>query len=42
MRLGIVGMLPGNFRTFTKDQMAAIRALEFTGFGFPVATMYSM
>ena len=34
MRLGIVGMLPGNFRTFTKEQMEAIRALEFTGFGF--------
>ena len=34
MRLGIVGMLPGNFRTFTKEQMEAIRELEFTGFGF--------
>ncbi len=34
MRLGIVGMLPGDFRTFTKTQMAAIRALTFTGFGF--------
>ena len=34
MRLGIVGMLPGNFRTFTKEQMEAIRRLEFTGFGF--------
>ena len=34
MRLGIVGMLPGNFRTFTKEQMEAIRALEFTGCGF--------
>lgn len=34
MRLGIVGMLPGNFRTFTKEQMEAIRGLEFTGFGF--------
>ncbi|MEZ4679596.1 MAG: sugar phosphate isomerase/epimerase family protein [Caldilineaceae bacterium] len=34
MRLGIVGMLPGDFRTFTKDQLAAIRTLTFTGFGF--------
>ena len=34
MRLGIVGMLPGDFRTFTKEQMEAIRGLEFTGFGF--------
>ena len=34
MRLGIVGMLPGDFRTFTKEQMEAIRALQFTGFGF--------
>ena len=34
MRLGIVGMLPGNFRTFTKEQLEAIRSLEFTGFGF--------
>ena len=34
MRLGIVGMLPGDFRTFTKAQMGAIRDLEFTGFGF--------
>jgi sugar phosphate isomerase/epimerase len=34
MRLGIVGMLPGDFRTFTKTQMAALRALTFTGFGF--------
>lgn len=34
MRLGIVGMLPGDFRTFTKEHMAAIRALSFTGFGF--------
>ncbi|MCZ6676041.1 MAG: sugar phosphate isomerase/epimerase [Candidatus Poribacteria bacterium] len=34
MRLGIVGMLPGDFRTFTKEQMDAIRALQFTGFGF--------
>lgn len=34
MKLGIVGMLPGDFRTFTKAQMAEIRALSFTGFGF--------
>lgn len=34
MRLGIVGMLPGDFWTFTKEQMQAIRDLEFTGFGF--------
>jgi len=27
-------MLPGDFRTFTKAQMAEIRALSFTGFGF--------
>lgn len=34
MRLGIVGMLPGDFRTFQKEQMQAIRELGFTGFGF--------
>ena len=34
MRLGIVGMLPGDFRTFTQSQMQAIRDLEFSGFGF--------
>jgi sugar phosphate isomerase/epimerase len=34
MRLGIVGMLPGDFRTFTTSHMQAIRDLEFTGFGF--------
>lgn len=34
MRLGIVGMLPGDFRTFVPDQMQAIRELGFTGFGF--------
>ena len=34
MRLGIVGMLPGDFRTFQPNQMAAIRDLGFTGFGF--------
>jgi len=27
-------MLPGDFRTFTKVQLAEIRALTFTGFGF--------
>ena len=34
MRLGIVGMLPGDFRTFRPEQMQAIRDLGFTGFGF--------
>jgi sugar phosphate isomerase/epimerase len=34
MRLGIVGMLPGDFRTFQRAQMQAIRELGFTGFGF--------
>ena len=34
MRLGIVGMLPGDFRTFQPEQMQAIRELSFTGFGF--------
>ena len=34
MRLGIVGMVPGDFRTFTREQMEAIRGLQFTGFGF--------
>ncbi len=34
MRLGIVGMLPGDFRTFQPEQMQAIRDLGFTGFGF--------
>ena len=34
MRLGIVGMLPGDFRTFHREQMQAIRELGFTGFGF--------
>jgi sugar phosphate isomerase/epimerase len=34
MRLGIVGMLPGDFRTFTREQMQAIRDLGFSGFGF--------
>jgi sugar phosphate isomerase/epimerase len=34
MRLGVVGMLPGDFRIFTTEQMASIRALQFTGFGF--------
>ena len=34
MRLGIVGMLPGDFRTFRSDQMRAIRDLGFTGYGF--------
>ena len=34
MRLGIVGMLPGDFRTFTQEQLQAIRDLGFSGFGF--------
>ena len=34
MRLGIVGMLPGDFRTFEPHQMQAIRELGFSGFGF--------
>ena len=34
VKLGIAGMLPGDFRTFTREQMQAIRDLEFTGFGF--------
>lgn len=34
MRLGIVGMLPGDFRTFRPKQMQAIRDLGFTGYGF--------
>jgi sugar phosphate isomerase/epimerase len=34
MRLGIVGMLPGDFCTFQPEQMDAIRDLGFTGFGF--------
>src|ERR1700709_1846705 len=33
MRLGVVGMLPEDFRTYTPDQMEAITALQFTGFG---------
>lgn len=34
MRLGIVGMLPGDFRTFTDAHFHAIRTLGFTGAGF--------
>ena len=34
MRLGIVGMLPGDFRAFGRSHFEAIRALEFTGAGF--------
>ena len=34
MRLGIVGMLPADFRTFTSAHMQALRDLEFTGFGY--------
>ena len=34
MRLGIVEMMPGDFRTWTKDHTRAVRDLGFTGFGF--------
>ncbi len=34
MRLGIVGMLPGDFRTHEPSHFEAIRNLEFTGAGF--------
>ena len=34
MRLGIVGMMPGDFRTWTKDHTRSVRDLGFTGFGF--------
>ena len=34
MRLGIVGMLPGDFRSFTEDHFEKIRALHLTGAGF--------
>jgi sugar phosphate isomerase/epimerase len=33
MRLGVVGMLPNDFRTCTPAQLSAITALDFTGFG---------
>ena len=33
MRLGVVGMLPNDFRAYTSAQLAAIAALGFTGFG---------
>jgi sugar phosphate isomerase/epimerase len=33
MRLGVVGMLPDDIRTYTPAQMEAITALGFTGFG---------
>src|SRR6188508_3746623 len=33
MRLGVVGMLPDDFRTYTPAQIEAITALGFTGFG---------
>ncbi|HJZ49199.1 MAG TPA: sugar phosphate isomerase/epimerase family protein [Roseiflexaceae bacterium] len=33
MRLGVVGMLPDDFRRYTPAQMQAIAALGFTGFG---------
>ena len=34
MRLGIVGMLPGDLRNFTQNHFEAIRKLGFTGAGF--------
>ena len=34
MRLGIVGMVPGDFRALTGEHAEAIRGLKFTGFGF--------
>ncbi len=34
MRLGIVGMLPGDFRTHTEEHFKAISDLGFTGAGF--------
>ena len=34
MRLGIVEMMSGDFRTWTKDHTRAVRDLGFTGFGF--------
>jgi len=33
MRLGVVGMLPDDFRTYTPAQLEAITVLGFTGFG---------
>lgn len=33
MHLGVVGMLPNDFRAYTPAQMEAITALGFTGFG---------
>lgn len=34
MRLGIVGMLPGDFRTCVEDHFEKIRGMDFTGAGF--------
>ena len=34
MRLGIVGMLPRDFRAFRPEHMQTIRELGFTGFGY--------
>jgi len=34
MRLGIVEMMPGDFRTWTGEHTSAVRELGFTGFGF--------
>ena len=33
MRLGVVGLC-GDFRTITSDEIAKIKALEFTGLSF--------
>lgn len=37
MRLGIVEMMPGDFRTWTRQHTGAVRDLGFTGFGFHMA-----
>lgn len=34
MRLGVIGMLPGDFRDITADHLKAIQALGLTGAGF--------
>ncbi len=34
MRLGVIGMLPGDFRDITPDHLRAIRAIGLTGAGF--------
>jgi sugar phosphate isomerase/epimerase len=37
MRLGVVGMLPGDFRAINQDHLAAVRALGLSGAGFHAA-----